>query len=43
MAQATRDAELHNLKNAVAKIPQDIWNTYTKAKARQINHQQEGR
>jgi predicted nucleic acid-binding Zn-ribbon protein len=41
IAIAARDAELHNLKNAVARIPQDVWNTYTKPKAQQKNHQQE--
>jgi hypothetical protein len=43
LARATKDAELHNLKNAVAKIPQDIWNAYTKSNVQQKNHQQEGR
>ena len=33
MERATKDAELYNLKNAVAKIPQDIWNSYTKSKS----------
>ena len=32
LARATKDAELHNLKNAVAKIPADVWAMYTKTK-----------
>lgn len=38
MERATRDAELYNLKNAVARIPQDIWNTYTKSKSQNREH-----
>ena len=30
LARATRDAELRNLKNDVAKIPADVWVMYTK-------------
>jgi len=41
MARATKNAELHNLKNDVAKIPQDVWNAYTKPKTQQKSHQQE--
>jgi hypothetical protein len=37
MAGAARDAELHNLKNVVARIPQDVWDMYTKQKAQQKN------
>jgi len=36
-----RDAELYNLKNAVNKIPSDVWNMYTQSKTRHRNHQQE--
>jgi predicted nucleic acid-binding Zn-ribbon protein len=43
MERATRDAELHNLKNAVAKIPADVWNRYTNPKSQHIRHQQEAR
>jgi hypothetical protein len=43
LARATKDAELYNLKNAVARIPADIWNTYTKPKAQQKKYQQEVR
>jgi len=39
--RATKDAELYNLKNDVAKIPQEVWNTYTKTQ--QKSHQQEVR
>ncbi|MCL1882227.1 MAG: hypothetical protein FWF81_00525, partial [Defluviitaleaceae bacterium] len=41
LARATKDAELYNLKNEVARIPKDIWNAYTKPQARQKSHQQE--
>jgi hypothetical protein len=43
MERATREAELNNLKNAVARIPKDIWNAYTKPKAQQKNLGQEAR
>ncbi|MCL1883141.1 MAG: plasmid recombination protein, partial [Defluviitaleaceae bacterium] len=43
MARATKDAELYNLKNEVARIPKDIWNAYTKPKSQQKIHQQEVR
>jgi hypothetical protein len=33
LSRATKDAELHNLKNDAAKIPADIWSMYTKTKA----------
>ena len=39
LARATKDTELYNLKNDVAKIPQEIWNMYTKAKSQQRNNQ----
>jgi hypothetical protein len=39
MERASRDAELHNLKNAVAKIPADVWNMYTNPKVQQKLHQ----
>jgi len=35
LERATRDAELHNLKNDVEKIPKDIWNMYTSPKSHQ--------
>ena len=41
MERATKYAELHNLKNDVAKIPSDIWNAYTKQSTQQKNHTQE--
>jgi len=37
--RATKDAELYNLKNQVARIPQDVWNAYTKPQAKQRNNQ----
>ena len=43
MARATKDAELHNLKNAVAKIPKEVWDSYTKQRTQQKNHNQEAR
>ena len=43
MERATREAELYNLKNEVARIPKEIWNSYTKPKSQQKNHQQEVR
>jgi len=43
LARATKDAELYNLKNEVARIPKDIWNAYTKPQARQKSNQQEVR
>jgi len=43
MERATQEAELYNLKNAVARIPQEVWNAYTKSRPQQKNHQQEGR
>ena len=39
MERAKKDAELHNLKNQVARIPQDIWNAYTRPQAKQRNNQ----
>jgi hypothetical protein len=35
MERASRDSELHNLKNSVAKIPKDVWDMYTNPKAQQ--------
>jgi len=35
LERATREAELHNLKNDVAKIPADVWNMYTNPKSHQ--------
>ena len=29
LERAGDKAELHNLKNAVARIPKDVWNMYT--------------
>jgi len=43
LARATKESELYNLKNEVARIPKDIWNAYTKPQARQKSHQQEVR
>jgi len=43
LERATREAELHNLKNAVARIPQDVWNAYTKPKAQQRSNNREVR
>ena len=43
LERAKRDAELHNLKNDVAKIPKDIWDVYTKPKSQQKNRQQASR
>ena len=44
MERAKKDAELHNLKNQVARIPQDVWNAYTKPnKAQQRNNRGEVR
>jgi len=42
LERATREAELHNLKNDVAKIPADVWNMYTNPKSHQqkINRQE---
>jgi predicted nucleic acid-binding Zn-ribbon protein len=34
MERATRDAELYNLKNDVAKIPRDIWDMHTRRKSK---------
>jgi len=43
LARATQGAELHNLKNAVQKIPQDVWDMYTNPNVQQKNrlHQEE--
>ena len=43
LERAKRDAELHNLKADVAKIPADVWNMYTNPKSHQqkINRQEE--
>ena len=41
LARATKESELYNLKNEVARIPKDIWNVYTKPQARQKSNQQE--
>jgi hypothetical protein len=30
LAGAEREAELHNLKSAVAKIPKEVWDMHTK-------------
>jgi len=35
LERATKDSELHNLKNNVAKIPADVWMRYTDPKAYQ--------
>jgi len=43
LERATKDAELHNLKTAVARIPQDIWNTYTKPRTQQRTNNREVR
>ena len=43
LERAKRDAELHNLKNDVAKIPKDIWDAYVKSKSLQKNCQKEVR
>jgi septal ring factor EnvC (AmiA/AmiB activator) len=39
LERATRNAELHNLKNDVAKIPKDVWEMYTNPRAKQRNSQ----
>ena len=39
LERATKDAELHNLKNDVAKIPADVWKMYTNPKAWQREQQ----
>jgi len=43
LERAARVSELHNLKTAVAKIPQDVWNSYTKPKAQQRTNNREVR
>ena len=43
LERGKRDAELHNLKNAVARIPKDVWDMYAKPTSRQKNNQQEVR
>ena len=39
LERATKDAELRNLKNDVAKIPADVWKMYTNPKAWQREQQ----
>ena len=40
MERAKKDAELHNLKNQVARIPKDVWNVYTKPQKTQQKQQE---
>jgi hypothetical protein len=40
LERATKDAELYNLKNQVARIPKDVWNAYTKPQKTQQKQQE---
>ena len=44
LERAMRDAELHNLKNDVSKIPKEVWNMYISPKTQhKNNHHGQGR